>query len=99
MDDTDGVAGLLSDGFDRVRQVVEDTVTGRSPEQLAYAPVPGANSIGWLGWHLTRIPDAQLAEAIGGAHGWTAKGWPDRFARPFDSSATGYGQRPEEVAA
>ncbi|HST46213.1 mycothiol transferase [Jatrophihabitans sp.] len=99
MDDTDAVAGLLADGFDRIRQLVEDTVADLSPEQLAYAPAPGANPIGWLVWHLTRIQDDHVAGLAGREQAWTAEGWYERFALPFDSSATGYGQRPEQVAA
>jgi hypothetical protein len=61
--------------------------------------VPGANSIGWLVWHLTRVQDDHVAELAGLEQAWTADGWYDRFALPFDSSATGYGQRPEQAAA
>ena len=91
-------AALLIDGFDRIRQLVTDTVADRSPDELAYAPAPGANPIGWLVWHLTRIQDDHLAELAGTEQAWTAEGWYGRFALPFDSEATGYGQGPEEVA-
>ncbi|MEO7260124.1 MAG: DUF664 domain-containing protein [Jatrophihabitantaceae bacterium] len=93
------VAHLLADGFERVRQVVEETVTGLSPQQLAFAPEPGSNSIGWLIWHLTRITDDHLADVAGTEQVWTRGGWFEEFGLPFDSSETGYGQRAEQVSA
>jgi uncharacterized damage-inducible protein DinB len=99
MDNTVTGAQLLVDGFERIRQVVVHTVTGLSPEQLAFAPAPGANSIGWLVWHLTRIQDDHLADVAGTEQIWTRDGWFERFGLPFDSSDTGYGHRPEQVSA
>lgn len=99
MDDKVTVAQLLVDGFDRIREVVEETVTGLSPEQLAFAPQPGSNSIGWLVWHLTRIQDDHVADVAGTEQVWTSGGWYDRFELPFDSSDTGYGHRAEQVSA
>ena len=69
-----------------------------TPEQLA-ARVDGANSIAWLVWHLTRIQDDHVAAVAGRPQRWTADGWLDRFALPFDSGATGYGHSSEEVDA
>jgi len=99
MDDTDAVATLLADGFGRISEVVADTLDGLSPEQLAWTPAPGANPIGWLVWHLTRVQDDHLAGLTGAEQVWTAEGFHEKFGLPFDSSATGYGQRPDEVAA
>jgi uncharacterized damage-inducible protein DinB len=99
MGDRVTVAQLLVDGFDRIRQEVDSAVTGLSPEQLAAAPAPGANPIGWLVWHLTRIQDDHIAEVAGVEQVWTAGGFYDRFGLPLDRSDTGYGHRPEQVAA
>ena len=99
MDDTVTVAQVLVDGYERVRQEVADTVTGLSPEQLAYAPAPGANSVGWLVWHLTRVQDDHLADVAGVEQVWTRDGWFERFGLPLDPSDTGYGHRPEQVSA
>ena len=92
-------AQLLVDGFERVRQVVLHTLTGLSPEQLAFAPAPGANTIGWLTWHLTRVQDDHVADVAGSEQVWTGDGWFERFGLPLDSSDTGYGHRPEQVSA
>ncbi len=93
------VSDLLSDAFDRIRELVTGTVTGLSAEQLASQPAPGANSIGWLIWHLTRIQDDHIADAAGTEQVWTAQGWDDRFGLPLDSADNGYGHGPDEVAA
>jgi hypothetical protein len=91
-------AELLVDGFGRIREVVDETVSGLSVEQLTFRPNDEANSIGWLVWHLTRIQDDHIADAAGLAQVWDG-GWADRFGLPFDRHATGYGQSPAEVAA
>lgn len=93
------VADLLVDGYERIREVVTGTVTGLTPQQLAYQPDPQANSIGWLVWHLSRVQDDHVAEVAGTEQVWTSGGWYERFELPFDSAEIGYGQRPEQVAA
>jgi uncharacterized damage-inducible protein DinB len=99
MSDPVTCAQLLTDGFDRIRQEVEEVLDGLSAEQLAYSPAPGANSIGWLVWHLTRVQDDHVAGVAGAEQVWTAEGYYDRFELPFDRAETGYGQRPEQAAA
>ena len=92
-------ADLLVDGFGRVREVVYEAVLGLTPEQLAFRPGPGANSIAWLVWHLTRIQDDHVADVAQAEQVWTSGRWAERFGLPFGSRATGYGHRPDEVAA
>jgi hypothetical protein len=92
-------AQLLTDGFGRIRQVVHRAAGGLTPRQLAHRPVEGANSIGWLIWHLTRIQDDHVADAAGTVQAWTDDGWADRFDLPFDPFDTGSGHTPEDVAA
>lgn len=92
-------ADLLTDAFDRVREVVHDTVEGLSADQLTARPGPGGNTVAWLVWHLTRIQDDHLAGAAGTEQVWTSDGWAERFALPFPPSATGYGHSAEDVAA
>jgi hypothetical protein len=92
-------ADLLVDAFGRVRGVVHDVVEGLTPEVLAFRPDPGANSIAWLVWHLTRVQDDHVADVAGTEQVWTSGGWAERFGLPFDPTATGYGQSTDEVAA
>ena len=92
-------ADLLVDAFGRVREVVHQAVDRLTPEQLAYRVDPRANSIAWLVWHLTRIQDDHVADAAQAEQVWTSAGWVERFGLPLDPRATGYGHRPDEVAA
>jgi len=92
-------ADLLVDAFGRIREVVEEAVLGLTAGQLAFRPGPGANSIAWLVWHLTRIQDDHIAGVAQVEQVWTADGWAERFGLPFGSRATGYGHGSDEVAA
>ncbi|MFE2728796.1 DinB family protein [Kitasatospora sp. NPDC059327] len=92
-------ADLLADAFGRVRAAVHDVVDGLTAEELSARVDPGANSIVWLIWHLTRIQDDHIADAAGTEQIWTAQGWFDRFALGFPAAATGYGHRARDVAA
>jgi len=92
-------ADLLLDGFGRVREAVLEAVDGLSADQLAFRPDPGANSAGWLVWHLTRVQDDHVAGAAGTKQAWAVGGWAERFGLPAGSMATGYGQGSAEVAA
>jgi hypothetical protein len=91
-------ADLLTDAFGRVQDVVHRVVEGLTPEELAFRVDDEANSIAWLVWHLTRIQDDHLADAVGRSQVWTSNGWVERFGLPFDAAETGYGQTADEVA-
>ncbi len=91
-------AEVLEDGFSRVREVVHNVVSGLTTEQLAYRPGPGANSICWLIWHLTRVQDDHVAEVAGTEQVWTGDGWSGRFGLPFGEDVTGYGQSSADAA-
>ena len=91
---------LLRDLFGRTHEAVPSLVEGLTPAELLWRPDPDANSIAWLVWHLTRVQDSHLTELLDDAEQvWTAQGWVDRFALPYDGTATGFGQTPEEVGA
>lgn len=96
-DMSDHAKQLLVDAFGRVRELVID-LTDRLTEDIAtYRPDPGANSIAWLIWHLSRIQDDHVADLAQVEQAWAE--WRDRFGLPFTRWATGYGQGPKEVAA
>jgi hypothetical protein len=92
-------ADLLADAFGRIRQIVHRVVEGLTPEELSARIDDDANSIAWLVWHLTRIQDDHIADVAESEQVWMSSGWADRFALPFDESATGYGHSSDEVAA
>lgn len=90
---------LLTDGFGRVRGLVDGIVDGLGTEALAARPGRAGNSIGWLVWHLTRIQDDHLADAAGAGQVWTDDGWADRFGLSLDHADTGYGHDSAQVDA
>ena len=77
-------AELLADAFGRIRDGVHDAVDGLTTEDLTARLDGEANSIAWLVWHLTRIQDDHVAGVAGVDQVWTAAGWVQRFALPFD---------------
>ncbi|MQY23868.1 mycothiol transferase [Nocardia macrotermitis] len=91
-------AEVLIDGFERVREVVHEAVDGLAEAALNFRVDPGANSIAWLVWHLTRVQDDHIADVAGVEQVWTADGWFERFGLPIDPSATGYGDSADDVA-
>ena len=88
---------LLTEAFSRVPETVERAVDGLSEDQLAARPAAGANTLAWLAWHVARGQDVQIADLAASDQVWTADGWADRFALPFDHAEMGYGQSPAEV--
>ena len=89
----------IVDAYGRARGVLHRAVEGLTPEQLAYRPDPGSNSIAWLAWHLTRVQDDHVADVAGTEQQWTAGGWLGRFALPFEPAVIGFGHGPDDVAA
>jgi uncharacterized damage-inducible protein DinB len=93
------VADLLVDAFSRVRDAVHDAADGVSRDDLSLRVDRGANSIGWLIWHLSRVEDDHVAAAAGIEQVWTSQGWAQRFDLPYATEAHGYGQTSDEVGA
>lgn len=91
-------ADVLTDAFGRIRDEVHAAVEGLAPDDLNTPPRPGANSIAWLVWHLTRIQDDHVAGASDREQAWTGDGWADRFGLELPLRDTGYGHSPEQVA-
>ncbi|MFD7612615.1 DUF664 domain-containing protein [Streptomyces sp. NPDC059828] len=89
---------VLVDAFGRVQEAVHEAVEGLSADELHARLDPGANSIAWLVWHLTRIQDDHIADAAGEEQVWLAQGWAGRFQLPFDEGETGYGHSSRQVA-
>jgi hypothetical protein len=93
------VNDVLTDAFDRLPEIVRAVVDGLTPEQLRWAPAEGANPIGWLVWHLTRIQDHHVADLMDADQIYVAGDWAARFGLPPDASDVGYGHTPQQVAA
>ena len=90
---------ILTDAFDRLPGLVHSAVHDLTPEQLRWSPVPGANPIGWLVWHLTRVQDDHVADLIGVEQIYLTGDWAPRFGLKADPSDTGYAHSPAQVAA
>ena len=82
---------LLIDIFQRVSEHVDEAVAGLDAETLITAPEQGANPIGWLVWHLTRVQDHHVAELVGEEQIWVSGGWASHFGVDPDPENTGYG--------
>ncbi len=93
------VSSLLPELFGRIQPLAADVVDGLDAEQLSWAPAPGANTIGWLVWHLTRVQDHHVAELLGTEQIWVSGEWARRCGLEPDPSNTGYGHSPEDVHA
>ncbi|HWF16099.1 MAG TPA: DUF664 domain-containing protein [Acidimicrobiales bacterium] len=91
------VPALLLEFFGRIPPLAERAVDGLTAEQLATAPASGANTIGWLVWHLTRVEDHHVAELLQADQIWTTGEWAARCGLEPDPSNTGYGHGPEQV--
>jgi uncharacterized damage-inducible protein DinB len=90
---------VLLDLFGRLPELVRSAVDGLSPEDLARAPAPGTNTVGWLVWHLTRVQDDHVAEVAGRPQVWQEDDWAPRFGLPPGSMETGYGWSASQVAS
>jgi uncharacterized damage-inducible protein DinB len=91
------VPALLLEIYGRIPSLAESAVDGLTADQLATAPAPGANTIGWLIWHLARVEDHHVAELLGTDQIWTTGDWAARCGLDPDPDNTGYGHGPEQV--
>ncbi|BCY14055.1 DUF664 domain-containing protein [Actinoplanes sp. L3-i22] len=91
--------GVLGEAFGRVPELIGTAIDGLTPEQLHWAPKPGANSIGWLIWHLTRVHDHHVADVLDAEQIYVTGDWAQRFGRKSDPSDTGYAHTAADVAA
>lgn len=88
---------LLDDAFTRIPAVVRDAVEGLDADALSWQPEPGANPIGWLVWHITRVQDDHVAELAGRGQVWLEAGWAPRFGLAEGVTDIGYGHSLTQV--
>ncbi|MFS4092150.1 mycothiol transferase [Streptomyces sp. AF1A] len=89
---------ILIDGYGRIQEEVHAALDGLGPDALHHRPVPDANSVAWLVWHLTRVQDDHIADAFGLEQVWLSQGWEKRFGLDLPRHDTGYGHSPAKVA-
>ncbi|TIC88966.1 DUF664 domain-containing protein [Nocardioides sp. GY 10113] len=92
-------AALLVDALGRVAEDVAGVLDGLDETHLSARVGTGANPIGWLVWHLTRVQDDHVAGVAGSEQVWSAEGYVGRFGLPLDAADLGYGHTSEQVAA
>ena len=90
-------AQVVAQALKRLEIVVEESVTGLSPDQLSEQIHPESNPIGWLCWHLTRIQDDHVSNLAEKEQTWIADGWHSKFNMPADPSDYGTGDSIEKV--
>ena len=89
---------ILLDGLGRIPDEVRGAVHGLTAEQLRWAPAQGANTVGWLVWHLTRVQDSHLAELLDEGQIYVTGDWGPKFGLKSDPSDTGYGHSTTEIS-
>ncbi len=90
---------VLVEAYGRIRELVHKAAGGLDQERLSYLPEPGANSIAWLVWHLTRIQDDHVSEITGQDQVWVTGDWAAALGMEPDPANLGQGHRPDDVAA
>ena len=90
---------VLDDLFSRLAPEIERALDGLSPDELIAAPRAGANTIGWLVWHIARVQDHHVGELLGVDQLWTSGEYADGFGLVPAADDTGYGHSAEQVLA
>ncbi|GAA0798136.1 mycothiol transferase [Spirilliplanes yamanashiensis] len=90
---------VFTEAYGRLPDLITAAVDGLGADQLTWTPQPGANPIGWLVWHLTRVQDSHVAELTGRPQVWESDEVAAGFGLTPDPENTGYGHGPAEVAA
>jgi len=93
------VEALLAELYGRIEPLAHEVVDGLDADALVEVPSSGANPIGWLIWHATRVQDHHVAEILGADQVWVGDGWARHFGLEPDPSNTGYGHTADQVAA
>lgn len=93
------VTDVLTEAYGRLPDLVAGALDGLDAAQLRRAPADGANPVGWLVWHLTRIQDDHVADVMGEPQLWATGDWAGRCGLPPDPADTGFGHGPEQIAA
>ncbi|WP_432476701.1 mycothiol transferase [Nocardioides sp. GXQ0305] len=91
------LAELLTDHFDRIRQLYGDLARDLDEDALAHRPEGTGNSIGWLLWHVARLQDDHVAHLAGTPQKW--RDWQERLGLANGEEDMGYGHTSEQVDA
>ncbi|MFJ6699052.1 DUF664 domain-containing protein [Streptomyces sp. NPDC091272] len=90
---------VLVEGYGRIKEEVRAAVEGLSADELSRQVPEGANTLGWLVWHLARVQDDHISDVAGREQAWTEDGWAERLGLPVANSDTGYGHTAQQMAS
>lgn len=90
---------ILTEAYERINQLVHRATDGIDADGLSYRPEPGANSIAWLVWHLTRIQDDHISAIVGVPQVWADRDWATRSGIDRGPTDLGQGDGTDEVGA
>ena len=93
------VSEVYGEVLGRIRPLAEEAVSGLTAEQLVTPPSAGANTIGWLVWHMARVQDHHVAELLEADQIWMTSDWPSRFQLAAELNDVGYGHTTQQVLA
>ena len=85
--------------LDQIQEDLQLSLDGIATCELAFRPVPQANSMAWLAWHIARAQDIRFSRLTGREQLWISVGWHERFGLPADPEDVGKGYTDEQVAA
>ncbi|MBT5318759.1 MAG: hypothetical protein HOL45_02545, partial [Chloroflexi bacterium] len=86
-----------ANALERVRVFMDLAFTDLTPEQLWYRPAVEANSIAWVGWHLTRGLDRRVSDMDRGEQTWIVGKWFEKFGLPANPTDYGTGHTSDQV--
>ncbi len=89
---------MLLELYGRIPPLAESAVADLAPGQLRRSPVDGANSIGWLIWHVGRVQDHQISTILECDQIWVTRNWADEFGLDPDPTNIGFGHTKAEAA-
>jgi hypothetical protein len=90
---------LLRDVLDRNERYLLPGFERLTYAELREAVAVGANPLGWLMWHVTRVQDRAVAGMTGVDQLWVRDGWHAKFGMPADPEERGNGDTLAEAAA
>ena len=84
--------------LDQVQEDLQLSLDGMTARELKFRPVPEANSMAWLAWHIARAQDVRASHLTDREQLWISDGWHARFGLSADPRETGRGHTNAQVA-
>ena len=84
------VVAFISDALRQVQLRLLATCQGLSQEQVLWRPLPHANNIGFILWHLARGEDTIISNMNAPEPTlWVSEGWHEKFNQPVEAPDPG----------